>query len=155
MAADLAVKLPDPPPKLQLPAKTEANFLLSRLASDVAAYHMADHYADGKLLPRAFPPSVGWTPPRPCCKEPTGRCLPKPDSWSTGAWRDLKFRPAAAHIYQYRLISAGIRDKATATIEARADRDCDGVFELRRVAGTVSGSGSVSWEFAPVERAGE
>jgi hypothetical protein len=151
-----ALPLPIPATRArQRKVKSEAHFLLARLSQGAQQFYYADQYANGALRPKAFPPSVAWTPARRCCKAPGGRCQPVATAWAHPTWRMLSFRPVAAYRFQYRVTSAGTEARATIVLEARVDRDCNGFFEIHRTEGKVGPEGSVLFSPTTITRAGE
>jgi type IV pilus assembly protein PilA len=122
-------------------AKTvEATEGLDKIKVGAKSYFQADHYdAQGNLLPKQFPKSVGWTPSIPCCKQPGGKnkCAAKSAQWNHNTWRSLMFQIVDSHYYQFRFQSSGIGKKARYVIEARGDLDCDGIYSSYKLIGKV------------------
>lgn len=77
----------------------------------------------------------GWTPAKPCCKQPKGRCVLNPADWSKPPWKALGFQPGPRSAFQYRYQLAG----KTLTLSARADFDCDGTYTLYQLPATLGG----------------
>lgn len=103
---------------------------LDKLKAGAKAYYQSDHYDSntGDLLPKRFPPgAAAWTPATTCCAQGQ-RCQPDASAWNKAPWLDLHFALADPHYYQFRYKSSGTNTAAKATLEARADLDCDGVY---------------------------
>jgi hypothetical protein len=107
---------------------------LDKLKAGAKGYFQSDLYDKaGTLLPKHFPPSsAGWTPATNCCDQGE-RCLPDAAAWNKAPWLQLHFALADPHHFQFRFKSSGTNQAAKATIEARADLDCDGVYSSYRV----------------------
>ena len=111
-----------------------------RIALSARAYH-ADHQKQGRRF--AFPATTPWTPAEECCKT-GGKCPGGAAEWSHPTWQALRFGVADAHYYQYRFVSEGKGKKATFTIEARANLDCEKAHSSFRLRGGVAPDGDVA-----------
>ena len=121
-------------------AKTvEATEALDKIKAGAKAYFQADHYdRQGNLKKKTFPPgNTGWVPRRPCCKQAGEKCQRNAKTWAREPWKSLYFSLSEAHSYQYRYTSRGQDKKATFTVEARGDLDCDGTYSSFKIIGTV------------------
>lgn len=127
-------------------AKTiEASEGLDKLRVGAKIYYQSDHYntTTGDLLPKRFPPtSAAWTPAADCCAQGQ-RCQPDAAAWNKAPWLQLHFAPADPHYYQFRYKSSGTDRAARATLEARGDLDCDGVYSSYRVELEIDEEGGV------------
>jgi hypothetical protein len=82
-----------------------------------------------------FPASTPWTPAGSACRLP-GRQYPgEGGAWRHATWLALKYRPEAAHRYQYRFLSIGHGPEASFSLQARGDLDCDRKVSLYRLSG--------------------
>jgi len=120
-------------------AALEAEANLKKLKAGARAFFVSDHYDQtGTLQPRTFPPGgTDWTPPDRCCQQNEGRCTSGLEVWGEAPWRALRFGIHEPHRYQYRFTSQGLDREATFTVQARGDLDCDGVFSLYTITGSV------------------
>lgn len=118
----------------------EATEGLDKIKAGARAYFQADHYGDtGNLLPRRFPAGkTDWVPATPCCKQPDNKCQPDPAAWSKPPWSELHFALSDPHRYQWRYSAEGENVKATFTLEARGDLDCNGKYSSYKLLGEVS-----------------
>jgi len=119
----------------------EALELLRRFRVGAKQYLQADHFdTSGRILPKRFPPAqTGWVPESPCCKHPAGKCPPVEELWRSSPWKELQIAMGHPHRFQVRYTGTGEGPQATATLEARADLDCNGKFSLYSVAVTIDG----------------
>jgi Tfp pilus assembly protein PilE len=102
---------------------------LDKLRAGAKMYYQSEHYDKntGDLLPKRFPPGdAAWTPATDCCAQGQ-RCFDL-SAWNKAPWIQLHFALADPHYFQYRFKSSGTNTAAKATLEARADLDCDGVY---------------------------
>jgi type II secretory pathway pseudopilin PulG len=112
---------------------SEATFSLSRIVYGATAYWDAERDGErdegGELVAsrlRRFPDSVDWTPKLPPCEGGAPRYHPDDKDWEHPTWRALAFAMATRHRYRYRFTSRGQGDRATFTVEAEGDLNCDG-----------------------------
>jgi type II secretory pathway pseudopilin PulG len=126
----------------------EATFSLSRIVYGATAYWDADRDGErdegGEVVAprlRRFPDSVGWTPKAPPCEGGAGRRYePDEKDWDQPTWRALAFAMTTPHRYRYRFTSSGQGDRATFTVEAEGDLNCNGVrAHYKRVGKVVDG----------------
>jgi type IV pilus assembly protein PilA len=83
--------------------------------------------AAGMMTEKKKPPkSTQWTPSASCCGKPGDKCAPDPTLWKSEPWSSLGFSVDDPFQYQYRVTSSGKGPKASITVEARGDLDCDG-----------------------------
>lgn len=125
----------------------EATENLDKMQLGARSYFVADHFSKtGGLLPPGFPPgSTAWVPPAPCCKQPKGTCAPDPKIWESEPWRSLFFQISDPYRYQYRYRAQGTGKRATVTLEARGDLNCDGKFSSYTVTGKVGADAKPSF----------
>lgn len=85
-------------------------------------------------------PSAGPTPAHvPCGKTPH---LPDPKLWE-GSWKEIGFSVSEPFRYRYQIISEGVGPKATFTIRALGDLDCDGEHSTYERRGTLDAKGQL------------
>lgn len=120
--------------------RLEAHEKLSKIALGAKISFLADRFSKGgKLMPKRFPATVGWTPAAPCCKT-GGSCAPDAGSWATPTWQALRFSLASAHRFQYRFTNH--KDRFLA--EARGDLNCNGKYSRYTIEGKVDKDGTVT-----------
>lgn len=96
-----------------------------------------------------FPAAAGWTPPQLSCGEPTPT---SPEAWEHPTWKVLGIAPEGATPYQYRFRG----DKRHGfELLARADVDCDGVYQVRRLKGKTVWTGGLDTGILTVDNPGE
>ena len=126
----------------------EARTNLSALANAAVALQQE------KGGPRfSFPATTPWTPEKLCCGRP-GTCVPQANEWDHPTWKALQWQalPLSANgraNYQYRFVSSGKGKKATFTVEASGDLDCNGVTSHFSISGRPDGKGGT--ELSPPE----
>ena len=101
-----------------------------------------------------FPASTPWSPGKfPC---PPGAPLLSPEdiAWRHPSWQVLGFRPARSHRFQYRVVAVGVGAEASFSVQARADRDCNGRKALYRLSGHAR-SGALRFPLLRVRHANE
>ncbi len=75
-----------------------------------------------------------------CCAEPNQVCGPEPDIWTSNhPWDQIGFAPAGYFHYSYEFTPAA--DGRSFQIDASADLNCDGIFSVYRLVGTLNASG--------------
>jgi type IV pilus assembly protein PilA len=118
----------------------EATTNVRRLADAAAA--LAAEQGPKKKGKFAFPKSTEWTPARGCCGQPGDKCGPDASAWKGATWTALGFSVEEPAYYQYRVTSKGAGARATVTVEARGDLDCDGKFSSFKRVVTVDAQGN-------------
>jgi type II secretory pathway pseudopilin PulG len=119
----------------------EARTNLSALANAAVALQQE------KGGPRfSFPVTTPWTPEKLCCGSDPGHCVPRAGEWEHPTWKALQWKalPLGANgraNYQYRFVSSGRGKKATFTVEASGDLDCNGVTSHFSITGRPDGKG--------------
>lgn len=99
----------------------------------------------GSAMPKEFPKSSDWTPPKPCCGYSGGLCQPAPGVWMTPTWKALKFEMERAHRFQYRFVNKGkVKGRARFIVQARGDLECKGQTVTFTIEGTEQEDGTVS-----------
>jgi hypothetical protein len=88
-----------------------------------------------------FPANTPWTPGADCCGQKRNQCAIDPPTWNHPTWKALKFSPEGPTYYQYRFVSMGKGKKATFTVEARGDLDCNQTWSHYSITGHVNGQG--------------
>lgn len=124
--------------KYQRKAKAaEAQLNLTAIGTALRRYHAS---RSARVRRRGgLPKSVGWTPSAPCCTGGARKC--SGGGFHHPTWRALGFALNAPHHFQYRFTRGpGPRQ---ATIEARADLDCDGAFSSYRLDVRVQRNGEL------------
>jgi type II secretory pathway pseudopilin PulG len=121
---------------------SEATFSLSRIVYAATAYWDGERGGerDGELVAgslRRFPDSVGWTPRLPPCEAGAPRYHPDDKDWEHPTWRALAFAMTNRHRYRYRFTASGQGERATFTVEAEGDLNCNGVRAHFRRVGRV------------------
>ena len=111
-----------------LKAKTaEAIDSLDKLTKGAQMYFGTAHVTQtGNLIACQFPASTGWAPAGDPCKNKSKRFEADPEAWAGATWTAMLFQMTDAHYFKYKIDSSGTVDKATITITASADLDCDG-----------------------------
>jgi type II secretory pathway pseudopilin PulG len=125
----------------------EATFSLSRIVYGATSYWDADRDGErdegGEVVSkslRRFPSSVDWTPRMPPCEGGGHRYQPEEKDWDQPTWRALSFAMTTPHRYRYRFTASGQGARATFTVEAEGDLNCNGVrANYKRVGRVVDG----------------
>jgi len=86
-----------------------------------------------------FPASTPWTPAGAACQLPGREYPTQGRGWQHATWQELRYRPEAAHRYQYRFLSIGHGPEASFSLQARGDLDCDREVSLYRLSGHARG----------------
>jgi hypothetical protein len=105
-----------------------------------------DHYLASDA-PKAFPASTEWTQFFPF-DDCYGIQTPDATAWDQDGWNALEFAVTTPHRFGYRFTSSGSGTDATFEIEAAVDIDCDFVWDVYSMQGTVSPEGEVLGEDA-------
>jgi hypothetical protein len=108
---------------------------LSRLLEKLRRWYERQplHWRTGKNF--AFPASTPWTPAGSACLLPGRKYSMVESAWRHATWQALRYRPEAAHRYQYRFLSIGHGPEASFSLQARGDLDCDRKVSLYRLSG--------------------
>jgi hypothetical protein len=86
-------------------------------------------YARGRTGGPQFPvSSVDWTPRGVACHQSGKRFAPDPGAWAQPPWTDLGFTIDGPTAFQYRVQRIGADARERLVIEARGDRNCNGVY---------------------------
>ena len=110
-------------------AEDEALHKLDMMAKGSAHYFMAPHVtSEGRKLAPQFVRSNDWTPKGKACDHKDKRFPYDSSQWATIEWSALTFQMNDPHYAQYKVQSSGTMAKATTTLSARVDPDCDGKF---------------------------
>jgi hypothetical protein len=122
---------------------SEATFSLSRIVYGATAYWdgARDRESEGELVAgslRRFPDSVDWTPRHPPCEAGAPRYEPDEKDWEKPTWRAMAFAMTTPHRYRYRFTSTGQGERATFTVEAEGDLNCNGVRAHYQRVGRVA-----------------
>lgn len=137
-----AVAIPAFQKYLRRSKTVEATMNTRRLADGAAAM----------LVEKKKPPrSTQWTPPSSCCGKPGDKCPPDPSLWKSEPWSSLGFSVDDPSQYQYRVTSSGKGAKASVTVEARGDLDCDGQWSSFKRTVTLDKSGPRVGELQSVD----
>jgi len=118
---------------------TEAAMSLRRMYDGAVSYFVGEHSdANGTILARQFPGSVGPTPATPPAAT---RVVVPPAQWGVPEWNALDFSVNDPQRYSYTFTSAGLDTNASATMMAQGDLNGNGVFSLfqRNCFGVVNG----------------
>lgn len=119
---------------------TEATMNLRKLFDSAIVFYESERADEqGRILPRGFPPSVGWTPADGACAHPGARYPVRPELWQHPTWVALNFSIDDPSYYAYRFDSKPSGFVAS----ARGDLNCDGKFSLFRRSGRIDAGGNV------------
>ena len=129
----------DPREQAKAAAKEEATTNIRKIYEGARSY-----FLEPATRGQGFPISTPETPPAgACCASPGKKCAPNPALW-TGSWNDLKFEIDEPHQYSYTFVSSGTGSRASFTITATGDLDCDGVYSTFEMVGSIADDGSVT-----------
>jgi type IV pilus assembly protein PilA len=127
----------------------EATSSLDKIKIGAKQYFQSDRYdANGVLMAKAFPATVGITPNANSCCADGGKCKVVDADWNgtTGApltWSQLHFAMTEPFYFRYDFVSSGTVTSSIFTADAFGDLDCDTTYSSYTIRGTIDGEGEV------------
>jgi hypothetical protein len=90
--------------------------------------------------PGSLPSGAGFTPAQgACCAQLQSICVADPALWAGAPWTDLAFTQNRHFQYSYAFLPNPQSMPPSFTVRASADLDCNGIFSLYEITGTLSG----------------
>ncbi len=121
---------------------SEAKLNLRVISNGAVLWYNNEHAnSKGNPLPKHFPGrGLGWicTPTKKPCFHGRTMYPSNLKLWDKTPWKQLKFSITRKHYFQYCYKSEGVGTKATFTIRAHADLDCDSKLSTYKLLGTVN-----------------
>lgn len=127
---------------------------LQALAERMRRWYDALEPALKKSPKLSFPKASRWTPSKLACPVSAPPHPADHPEWLRPGWTTLGFRPTEPHRFQYRVVSVGAGREASFSIQARADRDCNGRKALYRLSGHAR-AGALLFQLLRVRHARE
>jgi type IV pilus assembly protein PilA len=132
---------------------SEAGLNLKTMGDGALTYYQKDHLVEGTGIPvdsKQFPLEVGTATVHPSAGVPAGtKTAANETVWATiGVWKELKFKIAKPHYYQYSYVTTAAPTAGNAvhtfTSDARGDLDGDTTTSDFRITGASDANGEVT-----------
>jgi len=135
-------------------AEEDVNANLRRIADGASAYYGREYSnAVGEVLTNQLPTSVDWSPGgySVVCGSP----IYDTSAWLDPTWESVNFSLDPGHYFQYRFVVSESDGQPQFEVQARIDRDCDGVYGKLTLAGALGASGAFELSEIEESNAGE
>ena len=93
--------------------------------------------------------SAPWTPGPSCCGQPKNLCASSAADWEHPTWKALQFSPEGPLSYRYRVVKTGKGKKASFSLQAQGDLECNGTLTEFSLVAHPAAKGT--WALEPIQ----